>query len=63
MEYRKQERTVKNHKFTVVVCCMGQPFDYQYKTLVGALFAYAWHYLKKNKYNTMNFTLKDNNRG
>lgn len=45
-------------KFKVIVCCQGNPFEYKYKNLVSALFGYAYHYIKKNKYGTMNFTLK-----
>ena len=52
------KRKCKNSKFNVIVCCQGQPFYYQYKTLAGALFGYARQYLKKNKYGTMNFSLK-----
>ena len=48
----------KNYRFVVVVCCMGQPFYYYHDTLVGAIFAYSYHYLKKSKYGTMNFTLR-----
>lgn len=48
----------KKYVFNVVVCCQDQPFNYYYKTLVGALIGYAFHYLKKNKYGTMNFSLK-----
>jgi len=48
----------KNFVWTVVVCCQGQPFYYEYRNLVSALLAYAWHYLKKRKYGTMNFTLR-----
>ena len=45
-------------KFKVIVTCQGQPFEYRYKTLVGALFGFAYHYTTKKKYGTMNFTLK-----
>lgn len=45
-------------KFKVIVCCQGQPFEYKYKNLFRALCGYAYHFLKKNKYGTMNFTLK-----
>ena len=48
----------KNYKFVVVVCCQGQPFYYYKNTLLGALFEYAKQYIKKNKYGTMNFTLR-----
>lgn len=48
----------KNYVFNVVVCCQGQPFNYYYNNLISDLFGYAYHYLKKNKYGTMNFTLK-----
>ena len=47
----------KNYVFDISVCCQGQPFHYYRKTLVGALIEYAYQYLKKNKYGTMNFTL------
>lgn len=48
----------KNYIFDVVVTCQGQPFHNYCNTLVGALIKYAYLYLKKNKYGTMNFTLK-----
>ena len=52
------KRKCKNPKFQVIACCQGQPFHYQYSTLMGALFGYAKTYLHYNRYNTMNFTLK-----
>lgn len=57
-DYRIVKRKIENARFVVVVCCQGQPFDYQCKTLFGALFMYARQYLSKRKYGTMNFTLK-----
>ena len=48
----------KNWTFKVIVTCQGQPYYFYYKTLVGALIGYAYQYLKKSKYGTMNFTLK-----
>ena len=48
----------KKYAFDVCVCCQGQPFHYYRKTMVGALLEYAYQYLKKNKYGTMNFTLQ-----
>jgi len=45
-------------KFVVIVNCQGQPFYYFYKTLLGSLFGYVKQYLKKRKYNTMSFSLK-----
>lgn len=48
----------KNYRFVVVVTCQGNPNHYYRNTLVGGLFEYAYQYLKKNKYGTMNFTLK-----
>lgn len=48
----------KNYEFEIVVCCQGQPFYYYRNTLFGALYEYAKQYLKKNKYGTMNFTLR-----
>ena len=52
------KRTCIDPKFNVVVCCQGQPFYYQYHTLVGALIGFARQYVKGKKYGTMNFTLK-----
>lgn len=52
------KRKCDNPKFKVIVCCQGQSFYYQYKSLIGALFGYAIQYLKNNKYGTMNFSLK-----
>ena len=57
-DYRIVKRKVENARFVVVVCCQGQPYDYQCKTLLGALFMYAKQYLRKHKFGTMNFTLK-----
>lgn len=48
-----------NHKFCVVVTCQGHPHYYEYKYLINALFGYAYHYLTKKKYGTMNFVLKE----
>lgn len=48
----------RKHRFVVVVCCQGQPFYYYRNTLMGALIEYTYQYLKKNKYGTMNFTLR-----
>lgn len=45
-------------KFKVIVDCQGQRFEYKYKNLFSALCGYAYHYIKKNKYGTMKFTLK-----
>ena len=53
-EYMKK----KIYRFVVVVTCQGQPFYYYRNTLFGGLFEYAYQYLKKNKYGTMNFALK-----
>ena len=48
----------QNYVFEICVCCQGQPFYYYRKTLIGGLLEYAYQYLKKNKYGTMNFTLR-----
>ena len=48
----------KNYRFVVVVMCQGHPSYYYRDTLVGGLFEYACQYIKKNKYRTMNFTLR-----
>ena len=58
MAYKEIKRDCKNPKFKVIVCCQGQSFEYHYQTLFGALVGYAYNYLKKNKYGTMNFSLK-----
>ena len=50
MTYKEIKRECKNPKFNVIVCCQGQSFEYHYQTLLGALFVYAYNYLKKNKY-------------
>lgn len=57
-DYRIVKRKIENARFVVVVCCQGMPYDYQCKTLVGALIMYARQYMQKHKYGTMNFTLK-----
>lgn len=46
------------YTFVVIVCCQGNPKEYEYSNLFSALIGYAKHYLKKKKYGTMNFTLK-----
>lgn len=51
------KRHKKDFEWAVVVTCQGNPFYYRYSNLLSAMFAYAWHYLKKRKYNTMNFAL------
>ena len=56
--HREIKRECKEPKFNVIVCCQGQPFEYHYKTLFGALVGYAKQYLQKKKYGTMNFSLK-----
>ena len=48
----------REESFIVIITCQGQPFYYPCKTLAGALFQYAKQYIKKHKYHTMNFTLK-----
>ena len=48
----------KKYVFEICVCCQGQPFYYYRKTLIGGLLEYAYQYLKKNKYGTMNYTLR-----
>ena len=48
----------KNYRFKVTVCCQGQPFYYYRKSLLGGLYEYAKQYIKKSKYETMNFTLE-----
>ena len=56
-EYRIVKRKCNNPKFVVSICCQGQPFDYQYSSLLGAVIGYVFSYLAKKKYGTMNFTL------
>ena len=56
--YKMIKRKCDNPKYEVVVCCQGNPFYYQHKTLFGALLDYCKQYRKYNKYNTMNFSLK-----
>lgn len=48
----------KNYVFDVITTCQGQPFHHYCNTLLGALLKYAYEYLRKKKYGTMNFTLK-----
>ena len=50
---------ILKHRFCVVVTCQGNSSYYEYKYLVSALFGYAYHYIKKKKYGTMNFVLKE----
>ena len=53
-------RKTSNIKYTfvVIVTCQGHPTEYEYSNLFSALIGYAKQYLKKKKYGTMNFTLK-----
>ena len=53
------KKKCNNAKFQVIICCQGQSMYYQYKTLGGALFGYANQYIRKKKYRTMNFSLKE----
>ena len=48
----------KNFDWTVVVTCQGNPTYYPQKNLVCGLVALAYHYLKKRKYGTMNYSLR-----
>lgn len=52
------KRRCNNPRFLVVVVCQGQPFYYQYHSLIGAVFDYCKQYLTKRKYSTMNFKLR-----
>lgn len=47
-----------NYTFVVIVTCQGNPKEYEYSNLFSALIGYANQYLKKKKYGTMNFILK-----
>ena len=55
--WKMKKQINKNYVFEICVCCQGQPFYHYRKTLVGALIEYAYQYLKKKKYGTMNFSL------
>lgn len=58
--YRVIKREIKNARFVITDCVQGQPMDYYCKTLLGALFLYAKHYVvNKKKYKTMNISLKE----
>ena len=46
------------YKFKVVVCCQGNPFEYKYRTMIGAVIGFVYRYLKMHKYGTMNFSLR-----
>ncbi len=52
------KRRCKSPKWLVIVNCMGQPFYYAYRTLIGAFIGYAYLYKKNYKWHTMNFELK-----
>lgn len=52
------KRKCKSPKFVVIVCCQGQSNHYYCSTLIGALIEYGYQYLRKRKYGTMNFSLK-----
>ena len=51
--------SILKYKFQVIVTCQGNSRYYKYRTLFSALFGYAYHYIKKKKYGTMNFVLKE----
>lgn len=53
----KKTSNVK-YTFVVIVCCQGNPTEYEYSNLFSALIGYAKKYLRYSKYGTMNFTLK-----
>lgn len=53
----KKTNNVK-YTFVVIVTCQGHPTEYEFSNLFLALIGYAKQYLKKKKYGTMNFTLK-----
>lgn len=48
----------KNFDWTVVVTCQGNPKYYKQRNLLFGMVSLAYHYLKKRKYGTMNFMLK-----
>lgn len=54
----KPKRKKKNYVFVVTVCCQGNLYENEYKTLLTAFIWYARLYLKYSKYGTMNFSLK-----
>ena len=45
----KPKRKKKNYVFLVTVCCQGNPYEYEHKTLLSALIGYANVYLKYSK--------------
>lgn len=45
-------------QWVVVVTCQGNPTYYPQKNLFCGFVALAYHYLKKRRYCTMNFALK-----
>ena len=45
-------------QWVVVVTCQGNPKYYPQKNLFCGCIALVYHYLKKRKYGTMNFALK-----
>lgn len=51
-------RKNKNYTFVVIVCCQGNPTEYEYSNLFSALIGYARKYLRYSKYGTMNFSLE-----
>ena len=57
-DYRIVKRKIDNPKWKVVITCQGQPFDYFYKTVMGACIGLIINYLLKKKYGTMNFAIK-----
>ena len=45
-------------QWVVVATCQGHPMYYPQKNLFCGCVALAYHYLKKRRYGTMNFSLK-----
>lgn len=57
-EYKIVKRMVRNPRWSVIVTCQGQPFEYQHSTLIGGCFGLVWQYVQNHKYGTMNFSLR-----
>lgn len=49
----------EKYKLVVIVTCQGQPFYYFYNCLFKALTRFAYMYLTRTKYGTMNFQIKN----
>lgn len=53
------KRRCRKPKFVVIVTCQGQPFYYEYRTIIGAFAGYIKKYVESRKYGTKNIAIKE----